>query len=337
MDKPLISVVIPCRNEEDYIGDCIKSILSSDYPTEFLEIIVCDGLSDDRTQEIVERVREENGNVKLLLNEQQTTPHALNIGIRKSKGELVIILGAHASLSSEYVSNCVAALNADKSLGCIGGVLTNTYFDRKSEAIAKAMSHPFGVGSAHFRTGRKSGYVDTVAFGAYRREVFDKIGMFDEALTRNQDDEFNYRVLQAGYKIKLDTDISAVYHVRASFGKLFSQYFQYGYWKVYVNKIHRTITTFRQLVPLIFVLFLITFIPLAFLHDIFLKLLVVGLVFYFAGAFVSAFSSSVHPVQLIRIIASFIILHVSYGFGYLTGLIHFVILGKSYARSNGTS
>lgn len=332
-----VSVVIPCRNEAQYIERCISSVLNCEYPKELLEILVCDGISEDKTQQIVKRISDEKSNVRLLINEKQTTPHALNLGINQSSGDVIIILGAHASISSDYISRCVSSLKEDKSLGCVGGVLHNTFSDTQSEAIAKAMSHPFGVGSAHFRTGNKSGYVDTVAFGAYKREVFEKIGLFDEDLVRNQDDEFNYRLIQEGFKIKLDNTITASYHVRASFTRLFRQYYQYGYWKVYVNTKHKALTSVRQLIPSIFVLYIIIGGVLSAVFPLFGKIYLVGLGFYTILGLLSAFSRNINPMKAIMTFFAFVILHLSYGVGYLEGLLVIKVLGKSPSVKRSTS
>ena len=325
-----VSVVIPCRNEESSITDCVNSILRSKYPDDLIEIFVCDGLSTDHTPGIVQAIAEDHNNVKLLKNDKQTTPHALNLGVEQSTGEIIIILGAHAAIDEHYIPTCVASLTENADLGCVGGVLDNTCSDSRSRAIAQAMSLPFGVGPAHFRTGARSGYVDTVAFGAYKAEVFSNVGNFNEHLVRNQDDEFNYRVTQAGYKILLNPDIRAIYHVRADFGKLWSQYYQYGYWKVYVNKLHSAITTSRQLVPMFFVLFLMAMIPLSWVDQAYLWVLLMGLAAYLVGALISALSKTVNMWQVILIIISFICLHISYGFGYMVGILHFIVAKRSF-------
>lgn len=316
-----ISVVIPCRNEEASIEDCVKSVLNSNYPPELLEVFVCDGMSDDNTLSIVEQMAKSHSNVKLILNKEQTTPHALNLGIKAASGGVILILGAHASLSRDYIAVCAESLERDSSLGCVGGVLDNTYSDMVSESISKAMSHPFGVGSAHFRTGQRSGYVDTVAFGAYRAEIFDEIGLFDEALIRNQDDELNYRLTKAGYNIELNTSIHAVYHVRASFGKLSKQYYQYGYWKVYVNKKHGAVTSFRQIIPTVFILFLVFGLASSIAFPILLTPYLIALGIYIGMGIFSALSSASNPLVICMILFSFLTLHLSYGIGYLQGIV----------------
>lgn len=324
-----ISIVIPCRNEERYIGRCLQSIVDCDYPKTQLQVWVCDGRSDDGTRAVVAAFTANHPWIGLLDNEKRTTPIALNLGIRNSPdADAVIILGAHAEIYSDFVSKNAELLQRDPDAGCVGGLIENVNEDAVSEAIGAAMSSPFGVGNAHFRTGGAEGYVDTVAFGAYRKEVFEKIGLFAEELTRNQDDEFNYRVTKAGFRIRLWTAIRSKYYVRASFEKLLRQYYQYGYWKVYVNKKHGTVTSVRQLVPLAFVLYLFSG-PLWWLLSWKLGLAWVGgLLLYKLLAFVFAFRKSTSPIAVIRIVSAFFLLHLGYGFGYLRGLVDFFLRGK---------
>lgn len=327
-----VSIVIPCRNEEKYIGKCIDSILLQDYPKEQITVFVCDGKSTDQTIAIIKDYSQKHKNVHLLVNEKQTTPFALNLGINASKSDLVIILGGHAELYPSYVSKCIEAFSFDESIGCTGGIIENVYENETTEIIGKAMSSSFGVGNAHFRTGNKDGFVDTVAFGAYKREVFEKIGLFDEELIRNQDDEFNFRVIKAGYKIYLYNDIRSKYYVRASYKKLFKQYEQYGYWKVYVNKKHNTVTTVRQVIPLFFVLYLIFGAAISLFGYLYLLLFLLPLVLYAFVGFLAAFNLTSNLFQIPSIQSTFFILHFSYGWGYLRGIIDFVLLNKKIKK-----
>ena len=212
------------------------SFLQSNYPNELFNIFLCDGMSDDKTREIIQGIAKNNNQVILLDNLKQTTPFALNIALKKSTADIKIIFGAHATADPNFIIENVRAFENASDIGCTGGVIENVYENHTSKIIGLAMSSPFGVGNAHFRTGTKDGFVDTVAFGAYKKEVFEKVGYFDESLTRNQDDEFNFRVLKNGFRIYLSNKIYSKYYVRGAFDKLFKQYFQYGYWKVFVNK-----------------------------------------------------------------------------------------------------
>lgn len=330
-----VAVVIPCRNEERYIERCVLSVVNSDYREGTIDVYISDGMSDDNTRSIIRDLSSAYPNVHLVDNEKRTTPFALNLGIKAAGDfDVLIILGAHAEIAPDYVALCVADLEKDKLVGCTGGILENVNEDEVSETIAHAMSSPFGVGNAHFRTGLKAGYVDTVAFGAYRKEVFDKIGLFDEALTRNQDDEFNYRVTKAGYKILLDPKIRCKYYVRASYGKLFRQYYQYGLWKVYVNRKHKAVTSVRQLIPPAFVLFLLILplIPLYILIMPFGKIIAMiwAVLFagYISGGVLAAMQQNARPGQFPGVVFSFFLLHTGYGLGYLHGILKFLVLQK---------
>ncbi len=328
-----VSVVIPCRNEEKHIQQCVESVLASDYPKELLHVLVCDGRSTDHTREIIQRF-ESNPMVQLVDNPEQTTPFALNYGIQAVLTDVVIILGAHAEIASDYVRLCVETLSNHPDAGCVGGVLDTISEDEQTASIAISMSSSFGVGNAYFRTGERSGYVDTVAFGAYRRSVFERIGLFNPILARNQDDEFNFRLLKSGSKIFLNPEIRAKYYVRSSFSKLFRQYRQYGYWKVFVNREQATVTTLRQLIPPIWVAYLCA-LPVAFLVNEYLGLFwVLGIFAYLALSIYSAIRLAKSFIQFIQVCWSFYILHLSYGTGYIEGIFDFILLRKSGGKQN---
>jgi len=325
---PRVRVVIPCRNEARFIGPCLLSLVAADRSNMHLEVCVCDGMSDDGTREEIKGIASVHPWIKLMDNPARTTPQAMNIGLRPEGFDIGIILGAHAEVDKEFLKENMALLRDHPEVGCAGGVIENVYVDEASRRIGAAMGHPFGVGGAHFRTGRKEGEVDTVAFGAYRREVFDQVGFFDERLVRNQDDEFNYRVTQAGWRIRLSYKIRSKYYVRASLGRLFRQYRQYGYWKVYVNRLHRAITTWRQLVPAALVAFLSLGPAISWTGPIAFGLFLAGVTGYVLVAFVSAFRSASQVKDIPGIMATFFVLHVSYGIGYWHGIFDLILLRR---------
>jgi cellulose synthase/poly-beta-1,6-N-acetylglucosamine synthase-like glycosyltransferase len=323
-----VSIVIPCRNEIQYISKCLDSIINANYDKEFLKVFVCDGESDDGTIDIIKMYERKHSFIQYVKNEKRTTPFALNLGLKTESFDVAIILGAHAEIHPDFILNNILCLEKYPEVGCCGGTIENIDENKVSLAISKAMSSVFGVGNAHFRTGEKSGYVDTVAFGAYRKEVFDQCGFFDEELARNQDDEFNFRILKSGYKIFLDPEIRSKYYVRGSFRKLWRQYFQYGYWKVYVNKKHQSITTVRQLIPAFMVSGFFTILLLSFVSHYFFGLLFGALIFYVITSLFFALKKSESILETLKIIYTFFILHFSYGLGYVKGLINFIILNR---------
>lgn len=325
---PRVTIVIPCRNEENYIAKNIQSVLDQDY-TGFCEVFVVDGMSTDNTRNIVEEFEKKfPERVKLIDNPKKFTPDALNTGIEKSSSEIFIILGGHAFLDKSFVSKNVEHLTSDPSLGCTGGVIKNIFENKEGALISKAMSSVFGVGNATFRLGGKKSLVDTVAFGAYWKKVYEQIGGFDEVLVRNQDDDYNFRVTQAGYKILFDPEIVSHYYVRGSYEQLRKQYFQYGYWKVYVNKKHKLVTSVRQLFPVLFILGILTGISLGFVHSLFWWITGSVVVLYLMMAFTFAIKLADKIAETFSLVRTFLILHFAYGFGYLKGIIDFIFFNR---------
>lgn len=327
---PSVSLVIPAFNEEKYIGSLLDQMLHQDYPQDKIEIFVADGGSSDKTREIVSTYAGKNPRIKLLLNKKQYVPFALNMGIRESKGDYVIILGAHSSYPLNYIASLIKAslsLNADNVGGlCIGNPPDTSL---KALAIAQAMSSAFGVGDAHFRIGsREIKQVDTVTFGCYKRSVFDRIGYFDEELLRNQDDEFNARLTKNQGTIYLIPDIEVTYFTRASISSVMKMFYQYGFFKPLVSlKIGRP-TTVRQLVPFLFVVFIISSIGLGFLSSLFWKFLgAVLLLHLFLGIVfgLKIVGKTQRPGLLIYLPWLFFLIQTSYGWGYIRGIFKFII------------
>ena len=323
-----VVIVIPCKNEENYIRGCLDSIIGSDYDKDLLKVFVCDGLSSDNTPAIIKDYENKYGYIKLLANEKQTTPYALNLGLKYAEADYYIILGAHAGIDKDFIRKNISTFSIDNKIGCAGGIIQNIPQNKTSEVISLAMSSPFGVGSSYFRTGMKEGFVDTVAFGAYKKEVFDAIGYFDEDLIRNQDDEFNFRLTKAGFKIYLNPEIKSNYYVRGSFSKLFNQFYQYGYWKVFVNKKHRTVTTIRQMIPFFFVSFLLSGLILSMFCRYCLYAYISIIILYIVVAIYSSIRKTLIFSDILKVSFTFLLLHSSYGIGYLLGLIRFSFIKR---------
>lgn len=325
-----VSVIIPCRNEVKHIEECVDAIFANKIESETtISVKVVDGMSDDGTLELIENLKKKYPNLVVVPNYDKLTPYAFNLGIKDEKADFYQIVGARQVLSENYIQRAIDTLKASKDTWCVGGSVENVYLNEIGKIISLAMSTPFGMGLGNFRVLKESGYTDTVGTPMYPHTVFEKIGYFDENLIRNQDDDFNYRVTKAGGKIFFDTDISLKYYVRGNFKGLWRQFFQYGYWKVFVNRKHKAVTTLRQLVPPLFVVFLLLT-PLSCLLPSIFQWLTVGvwgiylaMLVYFSAKQASSFK------QFFLIAYTFPILHLSYGLGYLRGIFDFLLFGKS--------
>ena len=322
--RPRVSIVMPCRNEAAYIGPCLESVLATDYPLDRVEVLVADGRSDDGTREIVERCAARNPCVRLLDNPARITPAALNTAIRIATGDVIIRMDAHGIYPRDYVSRLVDALQ-ETGADNVGGVVVTLPADDTpvARAIAVAFSHPLGVGNAYFRIGVAGPrWVDTVPFGCFRRELFERVGMFDEDMVRNQDDEFNLRVIGRGGRILLLPDVVSRYYARRSLGAVARMFYQYGYFKpLVVRKAERIMT--RQLVPPLFVLSLVATAVLG----IWMPLARAALA-TIAGTYAAlvltgaALTIRKHGFRCAAALAGvFAIMHVCYGVGYLRGIL----------------
>ena len=243
-DLPLVTVIMPIRNEERYIERSVASVLAQDYPSDRTEVLVVDGMSTDHTRDIIAAFP-----VRVVDNPAHIVSTALNIGLSQARGEIIIRIDGHCEIAPHHIRRCVELLH-ETGADCVGGSIVTVGDTWIAQAIAAALSSPYGAGTVAFRTGRAHpGYVDTVAFGAYRRETFERIGNFDKKLTRHQDYEFNLRLRQSGGKIYYTPEIQVRYYSRGTLRKLARQYFQYGFWKWRVTRDSPQAFTWRHLAP----------------------------------------------------------------------------------------
>jgi len=322
-----VSIVIPCYNEERFIVSCLDSIIDNDYPKEELEVLIVDGMSNDKTRAFVERYTREYQFIKLLDNPKRITPAAFNIGIKYAKGEVIIIMGAHNVYEKDYVSKCVKHLNgygADNVGGMMVTLPRNNNLVGKS--IVLALSNRFGIGGAAFRIGsEKPRWVDTVFGGCYKREVFDRVGLFNENLVNTQDMEFNTRLRKAGGKILFHPEIVSHYYARSELRSFCKHNLRNGFWAIYPFKFTKIMpVSWRHLVPLAFVSSLIGSGILSFFSQIFLWLF---LFIFGSYALANAYFSIKIAVRekdfryLFAMPPIFAILHVGYGLGSIYGAI----------------
>lgn len=326
--KPFVTVIVPCRNEERHLAPCLDSVLATAYPHDRMEILVVDGQSLDHTRAIAERYakRADTGiPVTVLSNPAGTAPAGMNIGIRHARGDVIARMDAHASYPREYLPRLVEALE-NTGADNVGGVLETLPASDKpvARAIAVACSHPFGVGNSHFRIGSATNqWVDTVAFGCWRRQLFSWLGMFDEELVRNQDDELNHRLIAKGGKILLVANVTAQYFARETLPQLQRMFFQYGFYKPLVARKIGRVMTLRQLAPPALTLGLIASALLAIVSPIGRGVgLALGLVY--GAAIVRATLRQLPRLGTragMALLAAFPLMHLSYGWGFLCGLV----------------
>ena len=320
MDRPLISVVIPMRNEGKHIGACIDSVLAQDYPADRLEILAVDGDSDDDSVQVL---RQYGTRVQVLRNPLRIVPTAMNIGIRAARGEIIARVDAHTILAPDYLRVGVETLQRTDADN-VGGPMHAVGGGRWGQAIALAMSSRFGIG-AYFHFATEDREVDTVYMGMYPRRVFERIGLFDEELVRNQDDELNYRLRKHGGRVFLTTRMGSQYHNRQSGRTLARQFFQYGLWKVRVLQKHPRQMSARQFVPPAFVAVLLGSALFAWRAPAAAVLGGAAVLAY--GLAVSAAASAVARRQgwgvFARVAAAFVVMHLSWGTGFLLGVLRF--------------
>jgi glycosyltransferase involved in cell wall biosynthesis len=334
MNEILISIIVPIRNEELHIKKFLENLQTIVGNRNDIEIFLVDGLSNDKTlAKINNFLLVTNLNLKVLKNPFKITPNAMNIGVNHSQGKYMLRLDAHSEYPFNYIDKLLYWKNKLKADN-VGGVIKTLPFDNssKSRSIALATSSIFGMGNSYFRIGIKSPKeVDTVPYGFYSMSKIKEIGLYDEDLVRNQDDELNARLIKQGGKIFLVPQISIKNYTRSKYSQLYKMFFQYGYFKPIVNLKLRTITSFRQLVPLLFVLFIFLGLILTIIFPGLLTLYMASLIFY---AIISCFISlRIAKNDFIHTMVSFFIIHFSYGFGYLFGIISLVFKSKSLGKN----
>lgn len=321
---PFVSILIPIRNEVRHIPRCLQAVAEQDYPSDLIEVLVADGMSDDGTFELLQDWVVQTANRYVFQNPGKIVPTGLNILIPKAKGNVIIRVDGHCLIAPDYVRQCVVALTTSGAEN-VGGRMTAIGSNAFGMAVAAATSVPFGIGNARFHYSDKEEFVDTVYLGAWPIYVFKNIGLFDEELVRDQDDEFNYRLRSSGGRILLSPKINSCYTVRSKPLTLWKQYFQYGFWKVRVLQKHPRQMSVRQFVPLVFVLALILTLLLSLLVSwgwlALLILLATYLVANLAASIITASGQGLKKLLLLP--PAFAIIHLSYGLGFLVGLFKF--------------
>lgn len=320
---PFVSIIVPCYNEETTIRHLLDSVLAQTYPRAQMELIISDGLSTDRTREVIAEFQKEHADlsVRVVDNLAKTIPSGLNQAIRESRGEIIVRFDAHCIPIPEYVEHCVSAHESGKGEN-VGGVWeiragADTWI---AESISFAAAHPLGVGDAMYRLNAKAGAVDTVPFGSFRRTLIDKIGAFDETLLANEDYEFNTRVRESGGTVWLDPAIRSVYFSRSTLKKLAIQYGRYGFWKFKMLQRYPHTLRWRQALPPVFVLSLFILIVLSLFVGLARYILAAQLLIYFSALGLAGLKLATKKRKgflFIGLPLAIMSMHISWGAGFL--------------------
>jgi succinoglycan biosynthesis protein ExoA len=330
---PAVSVVIPCRNERAHIEACLRSVLAFESPPDGFEVLVVDGMSDDGTRAVITRLASEDSRLRLIDNPRGTVPCAMNAGILAAHAAVILRVDAHAEYAPDYLVQCLQTLEETGADNVGGPCLTRarSYWQRVNAA---AYHSPFTVGNARFHFPQYEGEVDTVVYGCYRKQTLLDLGLYDEELTRNQDDELNLRLTRRGGRVWQSPRIRSWYYPRASLRSLFQQYSQYGYWKVRVIQKHRLPASWRHLVPGAFVAavllggVLAPWLPVV--RWAWIGLLLLYLACSLAASAWIARQKWVLLPALPLVIAAY---HFGYGWGFLRGVVDFVVVRRRDRRA----
>jgi succinoglycan biosynthesis protein ExoA len=331
--KFTVSVIIPCRNERGFIERCLETVFAQTWPADRLEVIVVDGMSDDGTRDILTRLADRHPNLTVVDNPRLTAPTAMNVGLDAAEGEYIVRVDAHAAIPPDYVEVGVRYLEEHPEVWCVGGPRSRVGEGSVGELIGALSSSIFTTGNTHKRVGRYEGPTDQVAYPIWRREVFDEIGRFDENMVRNQDDDIDVRVMNAGGIIYQLQSLRATYFVRSNVRKTLFQFYQYAYWKLFVLKKNGRLPDWKAAVPTVFffTLFALAVVGVLWAPAAYAALALLA-VYGLAGvlfAFPVAFKSRLWFFPAVPFL--FGALHLVYAWGFLRGFIDAYVLGRTAA------
>lgn len=320
---PMVTVIAPCRNEVDFIENTLNSILQSDYPADLIEFLIVDGISNDGTREIVEEMARRDSRIKLLDNPARIVPTAMNVGVKAAKGEYIVRIDCHSQFPPDYITKCIE-VSCRTGADNVGGYWTTLpgADTPVAKAIASATSSVFGVGNAMFRLVGPERQVDTVPFGTYKKELLEKIGLYDERLVRNQDIELNSRIIKSGGRIVISPEIKLNYYNRSTYTGIWQQSFNNGLWNPYTIWLAGGGLSVRHFIPMVFVFSLISLTVASWFFRPTVILLTADILLYSSvAAFFAARTAKNSDVSGLRVFWAYIVLHIAYGLGTLWSII----------------
>ena len=326
----IVSVIVPCRNERNYIENFVESVLAQKTDGFECQIVIADGESDDGTVEILDKLSTDNPSIEVVKNPGRIVSTGLNLATAKARGEIIVRMDVHTVYDPNYIRECVRVLQVSGAQ-CVGGPWRAKGIKPKQRAIADAFQSPIGSGGAQSRQTSYDGPCDTVYLGCWWKKDLVEYGGFDEELVRNQDDELSLRIGQMGGAIWQSSSIRSEYVPRSSFRSLFMQFRQYGYWKVAVAQKHGKHASWRHIIPFLFVAANLLLIVLSLVSPFFLfGLIVLDSVYLLAVVLSAASASSKKSISHVSMVAiSIMIMHFGYGIGYGTGLMDFIVTRKA--------
>jgi glycosyltransferase involved in cell wall biosynthesis len=321
VELPVVTIVMPCLDEARYIEACLRSVLEQDYPRDRLEILVADGGSRDGTRDLVTRIVAEDPRVLLIDNPGRLQAAGMNEAIRRARGDVIVRMDVHCEYARDYVRKCVEVLERTGADN-VGGAQRARAKSAFQHALCAALDSPLGVGGACYRSALKEGFVDTVFLGAFRRRVFEKVGLYDPGAITNEDAELNQRIHAAGGAVYLSRDIVVHYYPRDSFRALARQYFRYGRGRARTLIKHRRLLSVRPVLPAALVAAGLALLATSHLQPF---------TPYVFGAFVAVTGLEAVRVgrkggaaQVLTVWAIFPVLYISHGVGLAVGLVHYL-------------
>lgn len=333
MELPFITAMIVTYNEENYIRQCMESLLHQTYPSDKMELLIIDGGSKDKTLAIAHEVGQEYcraarqqgaAPVKIAYyqNEKKILASGWNIGIQHAAGEYVVRIDAHAYAAPDFVEESVKTMFQVSDAACVGGAMETISDSDTGELIKEALSSPFGVGGSKFRYMKDPGYVDTVAYGLYRKSVFDQVGYFNESLVRTQDNDLHRRIREQGGKFYLNPSIKSFYYSRNNMKKLLKQQFQNGKWTMINFRRRPGKMALRHFIPLFFVLAVLVTVLAGLFFPAFFLLTGLGLFLHLACGCYFACKRTRNCSHRLKLPFVFLLMHICYGTGSVCGIFY---------------